>query len=77
MTEEQIEEIRRIARSYRNFQCVECSQAIQSYLTGEGIHGKLIKISTETDRLPFSIITNPLGSDRQIAMKYRQETRLL
>ncbi|MFB2892231.1 papain fold toxin domain-containing protein [Aerosakkonemataceae cyanobacterium BLCC-F50] len=68
MTEEQIEEIRQIARTYRNFQCLECSQYIQRYLQREGIQGKLIKISTNTDRLPFAIITNPIGSDRQIAL---------
>ncbi len=67
MNEDQLAEIKQIARRYRNFQCVPCSQAIQSYLTREGIQGKLIKISTQTDRLPFSIITNPAGSDRQIA----------
>lgn len=67
MDEEQLDEVRQIARRYRNFQCVSCSQAIQSYLTREEIKGKLIKISTLTDRLPFSIITNPAGSDRQIS----------
>jgi Papain fold toxin 2 len=67
MNEEQLAEIKQIAKRYRNFQCVPCSQSIQSYLTREGINGKLIKISTQTDRLPFSIITNPAGSDRQIA----------
>lgn len=67
MNKEQLAEIKQIAKRYRNFQCVPCSQAIQSYLTREGINGKLIKISTQTDRLPFSIITNPAGSDRQIA----------
>jgi hypothetical protein len=34
----------------------------------EGIKGNLIKIITNTDKLPFSIITNPVGSDRQIAL---------
>lgn len=68
MTEEQIEEVRRIARKYPNFQCLQCSQDIQRYLQIEVINGKLIKISTNTDRLPFSIITNPAGSDRQVAL---------
>ena len=67
MTEEQQYEIIQIAKKYKNFQCVSCSQEIQTYLTIQQISAKLIKISTETDRLPFSIITNPFGSDRQIA----------
>ncbi len=67
MNEEQLDEVRQIARRYRNFQCVSCSQAIQNYLTKQEIKGKIIRISTVPDRLPFSIITNPAGSDRQIS----------
>ena len=67
MNEEQLNEVRQIAKKYRNFQCVSCSQAIQSYLTKQEIKGKIIRISTVPDRLPFSIITNPAGSDRQIS----------
>jgi hypothetical protein len=36
-------------------------------LTKQEIKGKIIRISTVPDRLPFSIITNPAGSDRQIS----------
>ena len=67
MNEEQLNEVRQIAKKYRNFQCIFCSQAIQSYLTKQEIKGKIIRISTVPDRLPFSIITNPAGSDRQIS----------
>lgn len=67
MNDAQIDEVREIARKYRNFQCVQCSQEIQIYLKRAGINGKIIKITTNTTRLPFSIITNPAGSDRQIA----------
>ena len=65
MNEEQLNEVRQIAKKYRNFQCVSYSQAIQSYLTKQEIKGKIIRISTVPDRLPFSI-TNPAESDRQI-----------
>ena len=37
MNEEQLDEVKQIARKYRNFQCVSCSQAIQSYLTKQEI----------------------------------------
>ncbi|MDY6804087.1 MAG: papain fold toxin domain-containing protein [Cyanobacteriota bacterium] len=67
MTDEQLDNIRQIAAKYGNFQCVPCSEEIQEYLKGEQIGGKLIKISTKIDKLPFSIITNPRGSDRPIA----------
>ncbi|NEP79323.1 MAG: hypothetical protein F6K17_03755 [Okeania sp. SIO3C4] len=67
MTNEQVNRVIEIARKYGNFQCVPCSVEIQDYLKAEGINAKLIKISTETNRLPFSIITNPKGSDRPIA----------
>ena len=66
MNEEQLNEVRQIAKKYRNFQCVSYSQAIQSYLTKQEIKGKIIRISTVPDRLPFSI-TNPAESDRQIS----------
>ncbi|WP_199328362.1 papain fold toxin domain-containing protein [Anabaena azotica] len=39
-------QIQTIASSYENFQCVECSQAIQAYLISENIPGKLIKLYT-------------------------------
>ncbi|MBE9094434.1 papain fold toxin domain-containing protein [Tychonema sp. LEGE 07203] len=67
MNKEQLDELKQIAKKYRNFQCVSCSQAIQNYLTKQEIKGKIIRISTVPDRLPFSIITNPVGSDRQIS----------
>ncbi len=67
MIEEQLDNIRQIAAKYGNFQCVPCSEEIQQYLKAVQIRGKLIKISTKINKLPFSIITNPRGSDRPIA----------
>lgn len=67
MTDEQLDNIRQIAAKYGNFQCVPCSEEIQEYLKAEQIKGKLIKISTKINKLPFSIITNPRGGDRPIA----------
>ncbi|NEQ42014.1 MAG: hypothetical protein F6K40_39895 [Okeania sp. SIO3I5] len=67
MTGEQLDNIRQIAAKYGNFQCVACSEEIQEYLEAEQIGGKLIKISTKINKLPFSIITNPKGSDRPVA----------
>lgn len=67
MTDEQLDRLRQIAAKYGNFQCVPCAEEIQEYLKAERIKGKLIKISTKINRLPFSIITNPRGSDRPIA----------
>ncbi len=67
MTGEQLDNIRQIAAKYGNFQCVPCSEEIQEYLKAEQIGGKLIKISTKINKLPFSIITNPKGSDRPVA----------
>jgi hypothetical protein len=67
MTEEQLNRLRQIASKYGNFQCVPCAEEIRGYLRAERIQGKSIKISTKINRLPFSIITNPRGSDRPIA----------
>ena len=67
MTDEQLDKIRQIAAKYGTFQCVPCSEEIPEYLQAEQIGGKLIKISTKINTIPFSIITNPRGSDRPIA----------
>ncbi|MGG6287461.1 papain fold toxin domain-containing protein [Leptolyngbya sp. AN03gr2] len=43
---EQLQEICAIAGQYQNFQCVDCSQAIQDYLITQGIGGQRIELYT-------------------------------
>ncbi|OUL26905.1 hypothetical protein BV372_26130 [Nostoc sp. T09] len=43
---DQIYQIKKIIRKYKNLECIECAQAIQDYLTLQGIPGKRIKLYT-------------------------------
>jgi Papain fold toxin 2 len=50
------ERIAKIASRYKNFQWVECAQAIKDFLSEQGVHGKHIKIYTGTSQSPYGYI---------------------
>lgn len=50
------EQITNIASRYRNFQCVECAQAIKEFLSEQSVRGKHIKIYTGTSESPYGYI---------------------
>lgn len=60
------QEIAKIASLYGVFQCVECSQAIQEFLTVRKVHGKQIKLDLGRQDLPWSVIYD-LRRGQQIA----------
>ncbi|NJL89422.1 MAG: hypothetical protein HC916_06175 [Coleofasciculaceae cyanobacterium SM2_1_6] len=60
------EEITRIASCYGVFQCIECSQAIRSFLISKNLHGKRIKLSLERRDLPWAVIYD-LRREQQIS----------
>ncbi|MGK7930412.1 MAG: papain fold toxin domain-containing protein [Microcystaceae cyanobacterium] len=53
-----------IASNYKNFECVECANALQNYLISQNIAGKRIKLYTGT----------AVGWDANIYDDLRQET---
>lgn len=60
------EEITRIAACHGVFQCIECSQAIKSFLISKNLHGKQIKLSLERQDLPWAVIYD-LRREQQIS----------
>ena len=60
------EEITRIASCYGVFQCIECSQAIRSFLIRKSLHGKRIKLFLERQDLPWAVIYD-LRREQQIS----------
>ena len=60
------EEITKIASCYGVFQCIECSQAIRSFLIVKNLHGKQIKLSLERQDLPWAVIYD-LRREQQIS----------
>ena len=49
-------QIRKIARGFENFYCVECAEKIKNYLITQGIQGKHIKIYTGSAIQPNNYI---------------------
>jgi hypothetical protein len=60
------QEITKIARVYGVFQCVECSQAIQNFLSARNVRGKRIQLDLGRRDLPWSVIYD-LRRQQQIA----------
>jgi hypothetical protein len=70
---EQLQEIQRIAKRFENLRCVECAQAIQSYLRSEGIPGKRIKLYTGSLKKPNNFIYDDSVPGEAISYNGRHE----
>lgn len=66
------QQIQQIASSYSVFQCMECADAVQAFLTEQNISGKRIWVDIGFRGLPWAVIYD-LKRKQQIATNGRHE----
>jgi hypothetical protein len=66
------QQIAQIASQFRLFECVQCSQSIQDFLTHLGISGKRVKLYTGTSKGKYGNIYHD-GLQRNIATNGKHE----